>query len=137
MINPFGSNISLMGLFWSFVPTQKSLTYPGAVFSTALAYAQKSRTVSFMGTSLILSIHLGRNIPQIVNPVIGRVAVDMVNLAIRPLTVDKQPRETMCPINLAEKPYLHPATWTAPRRSGALPNLNSSVRLPLPMKIPS
>ena len=76
-------------------------------FSVVSSYAKKSAAVVASGFALILSVFRGRNKAKVGYPVVIWVAVDMVNLQYRPLTVDIKPRKSMRSVILASNHNLH------------------------------
>lgn len=69
--------------------------------SPLFVHAEISGLVGLLRIALILVIKQLRYVAQIAQSVVGRVAVDVINLMVRPLAMNVQPRKPMYQIHAA------------------------------------
>jgi len=67
----------------------------------SLSYAKMVHPISFMCNNLILNIFSGRNVPQIIQPIVVWVSVNVVNVVFRPFAMHVKPNQSVRPIELA------------------------------------
>ena len=73
-------------------------------------HAKKAELAVGARAAGILPVHGRRDIPQVDDPVVGAVAVNVVDIVRRPCAVHIQPRQPMSQITLADDPDV-PVPW--------------------------